>query len=380
MRFFSHINDFREEGIGLIPAMTFFATERLSLWSPSAWLVRRAREHGRTFLLPEQLADLVEQGRIQVMGREDYILGSAQSRSRHPWPGAEWVTGFDDRIQRLAMDDQDLMPTERRVRLLGKAADARGIPEAEQRMESEGEALVARANELIDTGALPGGVLERVKAHRDPTTRARELLRALTNHEIAFADSGADVPLEPMVEANYLHVLSNRKTDPVQTSEQPVDPAGVLDALRAAARLPQPRSLEDLTRALEGSDRREVAKSFGRLVKSGPGAAGVLARDIEEGIQVHGWTRSAFIGPHALGTIAKIGSILLTAVDLALGGPKPLLLMGLAFWGLDSSTGTLSNLSVIRNVGYSGPRWPVAYTGLSSRADLERLVAQLRGS
>jgi hypothetical protein len=378
MRFFSHVNDFREEGIGLVPAMTFFATERLSLWSPSAWLVRRAKEQGKTFLFPSDLADLVEQERIQVMGREDYILGSTRTRELHPWIGAEWVPGFDDRISRLAMDDQDRPPSDRRVRLLGKSVDARGLAVAERRLESGGDTLVGQANELIERGRLPGGVLERAKAHLEPKLRARELLRALTNHEDAFADSGADIPLEPMVEDNYLHVLSERKTEPQKTSEDPVDASMVLEALRAAARLPQPRTVGDLTRALDSRDRGEVARSFGRLVKAGPRAAGVLARDIEEGIKVHRWTESALVGPVPLSTVSKIGSALLALADLALGGPKPVGLAGLAFWALDSATGALSNASLIRNVGYSGPRWPIAYTGVSTRGDMERLVAQLR--
>src|SRR5712691_10286848 len=94
---FFHINDYDEAGYAALPRLIAISYPLVS-WAQSGQLLEKCYhdEKNECSISPEQFIKLIEECHIQIIGREEWF--NKDDRNRHPWSGAHWHDGFDDRV------------------------------------------------------------------------------------------------------------------------------------------------------------------------------------------------------------------------------------------------------------------------------------------
>ena len=167
-RWFCHISEFGGEkadvtfeGAALLPVMLFLS-KHLTLFAPSARQFSEAFTKGESLLAPEDLLELVQRHRIQIVGRRAWLTSPA-SRMNSNWKHAPWMSEFDDPIAEMALADELLPLWDRRV-VLADPED--GWAWADKQLAAQSDhAITARA--LLARKELPPGFIE--KAGRSST-------------------------------------------------------------------------------------------------------------------------------------------------------------------------------------------------------------------
>jgi hypothetical protein len=80
MNVFCHINEFEVPGFGLLGS-TLRLSRKLSLWSPSPWLMMRSQSEGASLIGPSEMLTLIEREYIVIMGRTDWLTDKASRSS-----------------------------------------------------------------------------------------------------------------------------------------------------------------------------------------------------------------------------------------------------------------------------------------------------------
>lgn len=193
---FCHISEYNEDGYRALHAM-IASSGRLVLWAPSSVFVKEF-----SFLKPREFLEYVDEGIIQIVGREPWIMDRAwrDRKAAKDFPGAAWDEAIDSTLRGWCQQDESsgLPENQRRVRT---APPERGKDWAEQHLEEHPE-LVDTLGGLADdrmkaSAEIPPGSLEvayRNTAVGDRRGFARWILRDAYNNGQAMTYTGPSVP------------------------------------------------------------------------------------------------------------------------------------------------------------------------------------------
>ena len=214
---FCHISEFGDRAYNRLDTMISLSFP-LTLWAPS-WNFIEA--HANEQVSASVVCKLVEKGLIRIAGREFWINNRKRRQERaKEWEGAQWTT-YDERIQSIAVEDQDTRPEQaRRVQIV---ADEDGYPRADEFLSNRPEAIES-ISRLIRNKKIPQGTQERIE--REGLTgfqAAREVLRDARNHGRAIGDTGARVPFLSLDYGRFVGLI-NEIDEPlvITTSERRV--------------------------------------------------------------------------------------------------------------------------------------------------------------
>jgi hypothetical protein len=211
---FCHINEYGEDGFANLHRM-IATSEPLVLWGPSSQLLSgpKCRVGG------EEFVEYVEQGRIRIVARENWLM-SKEARNdpaQNPWAGARWDGPVDGAIRAIACEDQALPDDDDKRVLI--APEARGDHYAAGYLQERPEEI-SRLSSLLQTAddmeQLPEGLLDSLKRAAtsrgatapSPEALVTRLLRDVFNHGEAIHLASAEAPffLAPR-ESTFLSLL-----------------------------------------------------------------------------------------------------------------------------------------------------------------------------
>jgi hypothetical protein len=381
MNFFCHISEFQNEptapfsGANLLPVMLFLSN-RLSLWSPSGLQFQEAFRSGNSTLAPKDLLDFVGEGRIQIIGRKEWLT-NASSRESSTWRFAPWWDEFDIPVLQMGLQDENRLLTDRRVVFAG---DERGWDwAAEQIRGTTPEMKIAR--ERLDARSLPPGFVEKASRVTPDTVKpelrekvqgaARQasipfcnalqigsVLRDARNHEDALLLSGCDLPVEPSKHADAIPAIVGRREPKSDCDISLPSSEELLGFLKLLAGLSRPRNAKDLRTLLERKDRQELIAEIWPLLGN-PLAALELHRQLQ--LNPPTWLSvlkpiSGTMTPAQVFKLFSVGS-LVTAIATA--SLAPMSILGLLFAIIGYGPELLQKLNVLSAPAYKGPRLPV---------------------
>lgn len=221
MHLFSHVSEFGVGGYQMLPLMALMSSE-LTVWSPSAVLIRQANAAGKLSLSTRDVLDLIEAGVIRVAARQRWLENDPAMRNR---PEAEWDREFDGAILRMAREDAQGATDQPRVRVM---PDEQGYDRAREYLESstvEAECIVATARVALSEDAVPIATRERIGRQSaehgwDPERDAvLEVIRNAYNHRDATRRIGAHAEFsfaaEPLTRFNSIFPPAEFETDSV---------------------------------------------------------------------------------------------------------------------------------------------------------------------
>lgn len=199
MRYFIHISEFGFAGYQYLPALAFVADD-LVLWAPSGLHIDKARKDGASALGPEDLLELVDGGKLRIVGRENWLVDE-ESRKKSDWDLAAWTEAFDGEIRKIAEADRDRPDDEQRVFF---ANDEKGKKWAREELAAE-STRVAAVEDLIgadnaldpEKTQLLVGLAEKLADMDSPDEQLFAALRDIRNHTLASEEVEADIAVEP---------------------------------------------------------------------------------------------------------------------------------------------------------------------------------------
>lgn len=357
-------------------------SDPLVLWGPSGYVLDKLSGAGKCQLTSRELLKHVENGRVQVIARENWISNKG-AREKPRWLGATW-TAFDDEIQ--LMCNRATGPEESRpVRIV---EDETGYDRADEILSNPEK--VDQVWELIELKNAPVGSLDRIKAKLGPIDSARdyseqerrfavrEVLRDVVNHARAIELAGASVPFLDPVHDDYLRLMKAESlSGSASASEVRAESAPELSTLanemvHLLAVIEGAQSPSTLEKFLDGEERRELIEWLknlsGRMRMENPRAVGsFLLNNLED--QIRSGRRDlrwleAVLGrcrPEKLLTLAGIMTVILSYLSpqtsisgyfLRLAG------VGMTAFPILKGVGQKIGLSA---ADYSGPQWPVCF-------------------
>jgi len=379
-RWFCHISEFGGEkadvtfeGAALLPVMLFLS-KHLTLFAPSARQFSEAFTKGESLLAPEDLLELVQRHRIQIVGRRAWLTSPA-SRMNSNWKHAPWMSEFDDPIAEMALADELLPLWDRRV-VLADPED--GWAWADKQLAAQSDhAITARA--LLARKELPPGFIEKAgrystllgKKQKETFTpaakaaqislpewlRVRSVLRDARNHEEAIKLTGSDLPVEPSKHVEAIPAIMGQRSQRGDAKFGLPQNAQLTEFLKIAASLSRPRNAQDLEKLLEREDRDDLIREMTPFM-SNPNAALELHRQMKQNPPswfsvlnpVSGQTRLK----RALKLIGFAGLISeIVGIRLA-----PEAVVGLAISVIEYSKEIAERASWIPTSEYDGPKFP----------------------
>jgi hypothetical protein len=239
---FCHISEYNESGYEILHRMMAMS-QPLILWGPTGFQL----EHKQCRIPPRVFIRYVEEGRIRVFGREQWLTSRA-FRDNHPFPGAKWAESFDGELKRICEEDVSRPLQQRRV----VAAPPEGGWQWAEEYLAANPNQVTRWNRLARskaaTSKVPAGTLQAAfkYAEGDPFRLAQAILRDAYNHGQAIRLSGAEVPF-------LLTATDRRFLDVLGKTADPGDPASRSRSGRGRAvqaRLPESPSVDETSAEL----------------------------------------------------------------------------------------------------------------------------------
>ncbi|GLZ34363.1 hypothetical protein Lesp02_65500 [Lentzea sp. NBRC 105346] len=206
-RTFCHISDYGSDGYANLHRL-IATSSPLVLWAPSSQLLHDPRCR----ITPEAFVRYVERGAVRIIGRENWLLDK-EFRDEHRWPGARWDHTVDAAIRSIALHDQSLPPSRRRVTI---APDEQGLTRATEHVEQHPE-VIESLREALTTGAneLPLGVVQHASRYlSDPRDLAINILRPAYNHLDAIAMSETRAPFFLSRKESRFHELLSTLQEP----------------------------------------------------------------------------------------------------------------------------------------------------------------------
>lgn len=280
MNYFCHISEFNSDGYQSLPTMLFLSKKTV-LWSPSIKLLNYEYSKSNTFLSDQDILDLINKRKIQVIGRQDWLIDK-KYRNSHPWEWASWENDFDNQIRSYAIDDVSLPESERRVKIVN---DEKGYLFADEVMNSTtqpNKEKVKIVEKLIHERKLPIGTIEKIGKQKDIDQKKRIVLRDVFNHKEAFADSKAEYSLEY---DNWITTMISLLTDDIriqQKKDQFVATEKIIDLIEFLNKINKPKTYEELKEVLKNADtyRKEINSDFYNLINSDIPIRSILDNDI----------------------------------------------------------------------------------------------------
>jgi hypothetical protein len=401
---FCHIGEYDEAGYRMLHRMLAMS-QPLILWAPTSPQL----EHEQCRIPPQAFLRYVDEGRIRVLAREEWLI-SRSFRDSRPYPGARWTGSFDAELKKKCEEDASLPVEQRRV----AAAPAEGGWEWAEEYLADKPGQIARWNRLARSKAaaskVPAGTLQAASRYAgdDPAKLAKAILRDAYNHGDAIRLSGAEVPfLLSAADRRFLDILGEtadpaRRTanrsrgskphvpfappaDPPSIDETSVELAGqLLDVLwlldiRAAGT----RSGRDLDRFLRGDGHQQLVEWLSRMCSH---LKQVDARNLDNAVIT---ALQADLGRGKLArplhdmirhpVAASVGAIGLvtTVMTYAIDPTDALSTAGFITAAVQVATGLFRALGYIP-ASFTGPQWPFLYTYGSPAT--KRQMAPLLGS
>jgi hypothetical protein len=396
LRTFCHINDYDEQGYRNLHRLVAGSLP-LVLWAPSSALFR---SHGS--IPVDYYLKLIEEGKIRIIGREEWLLDPAWRNSPSRWEGAAWDKKIDDAIYRIYIND--LHVTDNRQKRVIVAHKEPGKKWAEDAIEAEPELVTFWRGILESPDAddrVPPGTLQAIRKGRlDPLSATTRILRDASNHGQAVVDSLAETPfLLSHADREFLKILDDARyadrsrpdaTDliPQQRlrSDDPTTDALTTQLLEILERLDDCRGEHSLRAFIQRGGQQELVNWLVEI-KSEYAAGGVLnegalARSLALKIRhsKRSGVRDLFDGFSATGlTAVGAGGLVNTAVQV-IDDPSISNILGVAISALTLGTGALRMMGYVER-SYNGPHWPYLYTyGKKANRDRRRKLIDNLGT
>lgn len=231
-RTFCHINEYGPQGYAKLHRL-IATSSPLVLWGPASGLILSKN----CLVTGEDFVNLVDNGKIHVVGRHDWLMDRS-FHDGHPWgKEARWNASIDDSLRSMAKNDAAEPLLSRRV-AVADAEDGEGQAATHLRDHPELIEVIHRA--LLSPTAsqeFPAGVVETALRYGDaPEALAQKILRDAYNHEAAIKLSGAHVPflLEPR-ESQFNRLVHSMVQGRME--QEPSTPAKPTLSLQAKANL-----------------------------------------------------------------------------------------------------------------------------------------------
>lgn len=204
MNLFSHITELGLQGYHLLP-VSLMVSDKVILWSPNSEKIERAyTEFSKSnstainpLMRPGDLLELVNERRIQILGREDWLrIPESRLNNKHKPPN--WDPVFDTSIRDFGVEDvlKNVPDSQKRVRFV---PPEKGYEWADKIMKSnaiKNKKIVAYIIAKIKSNDLPEGVLDKVKRIDSDEGKIRVVLRDVRNHYDAFRFCGAQKTID----------------------------------------------------------------------------------------------------------------------------------------------------------------------------------------
>ena len=373
---FCHISDYDEVGFGLIPQM-LESSYPLILWAPPGARVNDYYNQRICPISPEKLIHFVEQGNVQIMGRENWLLDEQYRRKyAEDKSFAKWCYNFDGALKSIWRDQQSIPEHERSVHI---ASEEDGWRWASDLLEAEPERIDSLW-ERIEKKQVPQVSLKRIRekgyGEKDKYQAVLQVLRDARDHTKAIYDADVEMPfLLQEKEGKFFSYLErggrSRPLHKDRASHAAVSSEFTQEVHRLLERLREgPEKVSSLDEFIGSEAHKDLAKwlrSTVHLAKIDWSKqelrkfmSGQLKRDVEAGLPPERvWNilgvgqaeRGATVG----GLITGIASLFFSS--LAFDPSTALTLTGLAMNVVPIVSGISQRLGIIKP-DYRGPQWP----------------------
>jgi len=373
---FCHISDYDEDGFGLIPQM-IESSYPLILWAPPGATVNDYYNKRICPLSPEKLIYFVEQGNVQIMGRENWLLDEQYRRKyAEDKSFAKWYNNFDGAIKSIWRAQQSMPEHERSVHI---ASEEDGWRWATDLLEDEPE-RIDPLWKRIEKKKVPQVSLKRIHekgyGEKDKYQAVLQVLRDARNHTKAIYDADVEMPfLLQKKEGDFFEYLEkvggSRSLHNDKASHERVSSEFTREVHRLLERLREgPEKVSSLDEFVGSEAHKDLAnwlRSIAHLAQSiwpeqelRKFMSRQLKRDIEAGLPPEeGWNilgagqaeRGATVG----GLITGIASLFFSG--LAFDPSTAFTLTGLAINVVPIVSGISQRLGIIKP-DYRGPQWP----------------------
>ena len=215
---FCHVGDYNDLGFNLMPQM-IMSSFPLVLWAPPGARVNDYYNRGICSISPEKIISYVEQGLIQIMGREEWLLDEKYRRDyAESKPFALWYQNFDGALKSIYQNQQSLPEHERSVRI---APREDGWEKAEEILNDAPE-IIDPLWERIKKKQVPPVSLKRILEQgyeeKDKYKAACQVLRDARDHTKAIEDADVDIPflLQERDGKFFRYLERSRRVKPLQ--------------------------------------------------------------------------------------------------------------------------------------------------------------------
>ncbi len=284
MRTFCHISEFDALGYDLLPSMMLMS-EKLVVWAPAGTHLLDLNRDYKTFLHPEDLLNLIDEGYIQVIAREDWLT-DIEYRNSHRWPLAKWNNPFDNELKLWSIQDS-AKPLENRRVIIDKPEE--GFNKADEFLANPIKTktinvLAAR----IENHELPKGTLEKFNG-KNKDEQIRLALRDIFNHLDARDSGFCNSSFEPDEWADFIYEIVGVKTKSFEDTAE-IGPDKIYEILGELKRFQNVNSFKDLKLLLKFRDK--VKSELVEMSKSTLSIESIMDSSIVNGIKIPTWFES----------------------------------------------------------------------------------------
>ncbi|MHB8595445.1 MAG: hypothetical protein ACYDER_01390 [Ktedonobacteraceae bacterium] len=376
---FCHVSDYGEFGHGLLPQM-IESSYPLILWAPPGKRVNDYYDRGICPIPPKKLIHYVEEGFVQIIGREDWLLDEGYRKVyAKDKPFATWCDNFDGAIKRIWLDQQSIQDEYKRSVLIAPKED--GWDWAKNQLEAEPE-RIDNLWERIKKKQVPPVSLKRIQesgyGEKDKYQAALQVLRDARNHTKAIEDANVEMPflLEERDGKFFRYLERSGRAKPLQikrTSSRGISLEFSQEVDRLLDRLKRPEKVSSLDEFIGSEAHKDLAKwllttvhlaqldwSKHELRKF---LVGELKRDIKAALPTEkgGNLLGAGVTEKAVtvsGLITGIASLFFSG--LVFDPATAITLTGLTMNVVPIVSGISQRLGIIKP-DYRGPQWPYLF-------------------
>ncbi len=286
---FFHINDYDEAGYAILPRLIAISYP-LVLWAPSGQLLEKCYhdKENACSISPEQFIKLIEECHVQIIGREEWF--NKNERSKHPWPGAYWLDGFDDRIQAILRERRDAPLEQQSVRIVERED---GPTWAENYLNSKPSKVLNTITQLIKEQKVPEGVRQmslRFLEQEKEREAVKTVLRDLRNHVRAITLARAKVPFFSNNDADFFRRIEAEGTIPEIKKEMVISVEMGQAIIELVDRLTKPERVTGLEGFIGTSLHQELASWFSRATDE---AHNILPKDFKQFLDERLWEHAS---------------------------------------------------------------------------------------
>ena len=258
MTVFYHIGDYGPTGWKALPAAVL-TTEKISLWAPSFQQLREAA----TVMEPRHVIELVEMGKIQILGREEWFVKRQRMSMKSRWPGASWDDA-DEELQRISHSDATLALEKRRVRIMGPGEGAEWASNVDEDCREYKEAKARYEGRKLPEGNLRKADLYK-KRGDDPV---RSVLRDVKDHSKAMESCGAWASLMGPDYPDTVDSILGLSQPPIQESTRNLDIGRLTELIEFATQISTIKSGADLIDRVKKSEHIDFTREIKMLLQS----------------------------------------------------------------------------------------------------------------